>query len=34
VQGAEKPHGPHRLHSQETQAKGHVNGNFGAGIFD
>jgi hypothetical protein len=34
VQGAEKPHGPHKLPSHETHAKGHINGDFGAGIFD
>ncbi len=34
VQGAEKPQGPHKTPSQETHAKGHVNGKFGAGIFD
>ncbi len=34
VQGAEKPHGPHRLPSSDTHVKGHINGDFGAGIFD
>ena len=34
VQGAEKPQGPHKLPSHETHAKGHINGDFGAGIFD
>ena len=34
IQGAEKPHGPHKVPSCETHAKGHINGDFGAGIFD
>ena len=34
VQGAERPHGPHKLPSREAQVKGHLNGDFGAGIFD
>jgi stage V sporulation protein G len=34
VQGAEKPHGPHKAPSRENHAKGHINGDFGAGIFD
>lgn len=34
IQGAEKPRGPHRLPSSDAHAKGHMNGEFGAGIFD
>jgi stage V sporulation protein G len=34
MQGAEKPHGPHKSPSHESHVKGHLNGEFGAGIFD
>ena len=34
IQGAEKPHGPHKVPSHETHANRHMNGDFGAGIFD
>jgi stage V sporulation protein G len=34
AQGAEKPHGPHTPPSRDAHAKGHMNGDFGAGIFD
>lgn len=34
VQGAEKPHGPHRPPSHESRSSGDEGGQFGAGIFD
>jgi stage V sporulation protein G len=34
VQAAEKPHGPHKIPSRDIHAKGQINGDFGAGIFD
>jgi stage V sporulation protein G len=34
IQGAEKPHGPHKLPSSEAHANRQITGDFGAGIFD
>jgi stage V sporulation protein G len=34
VQATEKLHGPHKPPSRDTRAKGQINGDFGAGIFD
>jgi stage V sporulation protein G len=34
IQGAEKPHGPHRAPTSQPQGRRRTNGGFGAGIFE
>jgi stage V sporulation protein G len=34
VQGAEKPHGPHKAPAQQPQAQRAADGSFGAGVFE
>jgi stage V sporulation protein G len=34
IQGAEKPHGPHKMPAHEGHANRQTSGEFGAGIFD